>query len=113
MTAIAWRMPGASSEEDYLVSILTELLSNGQAGLLDQEINLKLKALGAQAFRFETVDYDMLVSIVVPLEGQSLEDARDLILEQVKRIRKGDFDESLLKSIVRNREYQQQREQQE
>lgn len=110
MTAIAWRMPGASSEEDYLVSILTELLSNGQAGLLDQEINLKLKALGAQAFRFETVDYDMLVSIVVPLEGQSLEDARNLILEQVKRIRKGDFDESLLKSIVRNREYQQQRE---
>lgn len=110
MTAVAWRMPGASSDEDYLVSILTELLSNGQAGLLDQEINLKLKALGSEAFRFDNVDYDMLAAIVVPLEGQSLEEARDLILEQVKRIRKGDFDESLLKSIVRNREYKQQRE---
>ena len=110
MTAVAWRMPGASSEDDYLVSILSELLSNGQAGLLDQEINLKLKALGSEAFRFENVDYDMLAVIVVPLEGQSLEAVRDLILEQVERIRKGDFDESLLKSIVRNREYQQQRE---
>ncbi len=110
MTAMAWRMPGTASDQAHLVSILCDLLSNGQAGLLDQEINQKLKALGAQVFRFEMVDYDFLAAIVVPLEGQSLENARDLILEQVERIRKGDFDETLLKSIVRNREYQQQRE---
>ena len=110
LTAIAWRMPGARTQDDYLISILTDLLSNGQAGLLDQEINLKLKALSAQAFRFEMTDYDLLAAIVAPLEGQSLEDVRDLILEQVERIRKGDFDETLLKSIVRNREYQKQRE---
>ncbi len=108
LTAIAWPMPGAKTDDDYLVAILTELLSNGQAGLLDQEINLKLKALSAQAFRFGMTDYDLLATFVAPLEGQSLEDVRDLILEQVERIRKGDFDESLLKAIVRNREFQQQ-----
>lgn len=110
MTAVAWRMPGTSSDETHLVAILSDLLSNGQAGLLDQEINLKLKALGTQVFHFDMVDYDLLATIVVPLQGQSLEEARDLILEQIERVRKGDFDESLLKSIVRNREYAQQRE---
>src|SRR5690606_13392012 len=37
-----------------------------------------------------------------PKEGQSLEETKDLILEEVENVKKGNFDDTLIKAIVAN-----------
>ena len=41
-----------------------------------------------------------------PREGQSLETARDLLLGEIEKLRKGDFDASLITSIINNNKRQ-------
>lgn len=111
MLYMGWPLPGSADPSNHYIDVISELLSNGQAGLLDVNINQPLKALGVYAQHLDMSDYSALLLGGSPKEGQTLEEVRDLLLEQVARLRSGDFDEAMLQAIINNYRYSEMRSQ--
>lgn len=101
--AIGWRLPGASDLKTSAVAdIAGSILSNGKAGLIDINVNQQQKALGLQAGYSPQPDYASFLVMGSPKQGQTLEEVRDLGLEQIAKLRAGDFDESLIAATINN-----------
>ena len=101
--ALAWRLPGARDLKTAAVAeIASSIFSNGQAGLVDLDINQQQKALGVYGGFQSQPDYGSFLAMGSPKEGQSLEELRDLILAEVAKLRNGDFDDELIPATVNN-----------
>ena len=107
--SIAWRYPGESSKESEISEIASSILYNGMAGLIDLDLNQQQKTLGATAFAYGRTDYGMLMLDGSPLEGQSLEDVRDLLLAEVSKLRNGEFSDTLVTATFNNWKLRQMR----
>ena len=100
---IGWPLPGASDLKTTAVSdIASSILSNGQAGLIDLDVNQQQKTLGAGGGVQTQPDYSTFIAMGAPKEGQSLEEVRDILLAEVARLRSGDFDETLIEAAINN-----------
>lgn len=100
---IAFRMPGAlDTKASNLLNVLSQVLSNGKAGLLDLNINKQQKTLGASAGLMQWKDYTVFTLTGKAKQGQTLEQVKDLLLGQLEILKKGEFDETLVKAIVNN-----------
>lgn len=99
---MAWRFDGAASLQCDTLNVVAKMLSNGTAGLFDIGINQKMRCLGVQAGTEEATDYSALMAVGAPKEGQSLDEVKDLILEQIAKLKRGDFDDDLLQSVKNN-----------
>lgn len=100
--AIGWRLGGAASEDADLANIVGSILFNGQAGLIDLDINQQQKTLIAYGYPLILADYGYMQLAGRPKQGQSLEEVRDLLLAEVAKLRAGEFDESLIAAAVNN-----------
>ena len=103
---LAWRFEGGPSLQNDTIEVISEMLSNGVAGLMDLNLNQPQKLMEAGAYTDEMADYSLLMLMGYPNEGQSLEDVRDLMLGEIEKLRKGDFDDDLLTSVVNNTKLQ-------
>jgi predicted Zn-dependent peptidase len=100
---IGYRLPGATDIHSYaLMTALQSLLYNGKAGLIDIDLNKGQTVLNAEANDEPYRDYSVFTLIGKPKTGQSLEDVKDLLLAELKKIKRGDFDERLIKATVAN-----------
>ncbi len=101
--SMAWRMPGATSfKESVLLELTANILANGKAGLIDLNLNKQQKVLRASAFNENMKDYSILIVSGSPKAGQSLDEVKALLMAQIDLLKKGDFDESLIKSTAAN-----------
>ena len=101
--AIAWPLEGARSEGALIGTILADVLSNGgNCGLIDTNLLQEQKVLNAAGGVMFLSDAGMAILEGEPKQGQSLEEVRDLLLAEVAKLRNGEFDEALLKSIIAN-----------
>jgi predicted Zn-dependent peptidase len=99
---IAFRFPGANSSEAILVDMIASMLSNGKAGLIDLNINKKQLTLGSRASNQKLVDYSMLNLSGRNKNGQSLEDVKKLLLDQVELLKNGQFPDWMLEAAINN-----------
>ncbi len=99
---IGWRLPGLSSDPSDVARIASDILHNGQAGLIDLDLNQQQKVLGAYGGFSGQPDYSSFLAGGIPKAGQSLEEVRDLLLAEVAKLRSGDFDESLIQASINN-----------
>ncbi|MBZ0203261.1 MAG: insulinase family protein [Ignavibacteria bacterium] len=97
---IGYRFPGANTKENDLVTMVDMILSNTGAGLLDLNLNQKQKVLSSSSSLMSFKDYSTHVISGNPREGQSLEEVKALILEQIEQIKKGAFPDWLPSAIV-------------
>jgi zinc protease len=88
------------NKEPILLKMISMILSNGQAGLIDLNLLQRQKLLSAYAYDLALNDYSAFILSGRPLEGQKLETVRDLLLSQIDSLKKGSFDEWLLKAVV-------------
>ena len=100
--AIAWPVAGARSENALIGEILASVLSNGSCGLLDTNLLQSQKVLNAYGYVECLADAGVAMVAGEPKQGQTLEEVRDLLLAEVEKVRNGEFDEELLKSIIAN-----------
>ena len=100
--AIAWPVAGARSEGALIGEILSSVLSNGSCGLLDTDLLQSQKVLSAYGGAEFLADAGLVMVMGEPKQGQTLEEVRDLLLVEIEKVRNGEFDEGLLKSIVAN-----------
>lgn len=106
--SLGWRFPGVASKEAEVLQVLSQLLYNGQAGLIDLDLNQQQKLLQAFASPIPMADYCVFMMQAVPKQGQTLEEAKDLLLAEVDKLKKGEFDEDLLKAVLNNYKRSQQ-----
>ncbi len=104
---IAYRTTGADTKDEMMADLLSSVLSNGKAGLLDLNLNKQQKLLGASAGVRPFKDYGIFTLAASPKQGQTLEQVKDLLMEQIDIVKKGNFDESLIKAIVSNEKLSQ------
>ncbi|MCC6866607.1 MAG: insulinase family protein [Ignavibacteria bacterium] len=97
---LAYRFPGANSRENDLASLVDLILANSSAGLLDLNLNQNQKVLTSGSFMVTNKDYSAHVIYGNPREGQKLEDVTKLLLEQVEKVKKGEFPDWLLTAII-------------
>jgi predicted Zn-dependent peptidase len=94
---------GASDSKDALLAVVaSSILSNGKAGLLDLNLNKQQKVLSSGAGVRQYKDYGVFSITASPKQGQTLEEVKDLLMGQLDILKKGSFDETLIKAIVAN-----------
>ncbi|MCF8369707.1 MAG: insulinase family protein [Bacteroidales bacterium] len=98
--SLAFRFEGDDTGNEYYVSMIDMILSNSQAGLIDINLNQKQKVLRAGGYSYFLRDYGLHSFYGQPREGQSLEEVKDLILGEIEKIKKGEFDDWLMEAVV-------------
>ncbi|CAN5466597.1 insulinase family protein [soil metagenome] len=106
---MGFRFGGANSEDADLLTIVDYILANGQAGLLDLNLNNSQKVLSSGSSTSIMKDYSMHIFSGRPREGQSLEDVRDLLLGQIMEMKNGNFPDWLIPAIITNLKLEQAR----
>lgn len=99
---IGFRLPGNKDKDVLLADLVGQILTNGKAGLMDLNLVKKQKLLGASASAFTLIDYGILYMQGRPTQGQGLEDVKALMLGEIENLKKGNFDDNLITSIVNN-----------
>lgn len=99
---LAYRLDGKKSKDADFGELFANLLSNGKAGLIDLNLVQQQKILDAQAGVDFMNDYGKLTVRATLRDGQSMEEAQELILSQIELIKKGEFKDETFNAIVNN-----------
>ena len=90
--AIGFLMPNTNDKEAIIADMMNAILSNGKSGLIDKNLVLKQKVLEASGFTYLLKDYGMYYLSGKPLKNQTLEEVEQLIISQIKDLKKVIFD---------------------
>jgi len=96
----AYRFKGVDTEDEKMVSLIDMLLNNSQAGLIDLNLIQKQKVLRAGCHPSFMKDYGTHTFYGYPRQGQTLEEVKDLILAEIEKVKKGEFEDWLLEAVV-------------
>lgn len=99
---MGFRFPGAATKDAQMVELVGSILTNGSAGLIDLNLVQKQKLLSAYAFPYVLKDYSVLLLQGRPTEGQSLDEVKGLLLTELDNLKKGNFPDDLISSIINN-----------
>jgi len=100
--SIGFRFNGANSSDNDMLDLISSILFNRKAGLVDLNINKKQLTLGCSAYNRAMVDYSMLQLSGRNKKGQSLDEVKNLLLQQVELLKKGDFPDWMLEAAINN-----------
>ena len=99
---IGYRLPGNKDKDVLIADLVGQVLTNGKAGLMDLNLVKKQKLLRASAQTFTLIDYGVLYISAAPTNGQSLDEVKTLVLGEIDNLKKGNFDQDLITSIINN-----------
>lgn len=99
---LAWRAPGAKDHDSQVAMLAGDILNNGKAGLIDVNLNQQQKVLRAYGYAYSFADAGVFNVQGNPKQGQTLDEVKELLLGEVDKLRKGEFDGTLLEAAVNN-----------
>jgi zinc protease len=97
---VAFRTGKMGSEDEKMVTLVDMILANSQAGLFDLNLNQQQKVQRASSFTIFQSDYGVHFLDGYPKEGQSLDEVKDLMLGELDKIKKGEFDEWMIDAVI-------------
>ncbi|MAZ01168.1 MAG: peptidase M16 [Flavobacteriales bacterium] len=97
---MAFRFPGVHSKDALKLKMVDMILSNRTAGLIDLNLNQEQKVIGGGCFPYILQDYSLHAFYGSPKQNQTLEEVKDLLLNEIKNIKEGNFPEWLLPAII-------------
>ena len=100
--SIGWRLPGADDKSNDIAQMAGFILSNGTAGLIDLDLLQDQKILTGDGYASILPDYGSFQLFGKPKQGQSLDEVKDLLMAEVDKLRKGEFDDGLIEATVNN-----------
>ncbi|WP_240737375.1 M16 family metallopeptidase [Hymenobacter metallicola] len=103
---LGFRFPGAATHDALVLRMIDKILTNGQAGLIDLNLNQQQRVLQAASFTDINNDYSSHVLYATPRQGQTLPQVRDLLLGQLELVKKGSFPDWLIPAIINNEKLQ-------
>ncbi len=103
MVWLGWRAEKAASFQNDTLDVIADMLSNGQAGLLDLDLNQTMKVMEAYGGSETLADYSLFILGGVPKQEQTLNEVRELLLGEIEKLKKGEFSDDLLPSVINNK----------
>jgi predicted Zn-dependent peptidase len=104
---IGFRFDGInSSDADYL-TLVDKILYNQTAGLIDLNLNQEQKVLDAGSMPIMMKDYSAHLLSAKPRDGQSLDEVRELLLQQIQLLKEGKFPDWLPSAIINDLKIEQ------
>lgn len=107
---LAYRFSGAGTKDANILEVTDLLLAYKTAGFIDLNLRKQQKVQDASSSPWVLKDYSVHFLTGKPKEGQTLEEVRELLLDQVEKVKRGEFDEQTLKAVVRNLKVDQMRQ---
>jgi len=102
MLYAGWLTGSATSDDALMLEIVPQILSNAYCGIIDQNLIQEQKVLYGGASGDQLSDAGFMVLVGMPKDGQTLEQVEALLLEQVEKLKSGEWDESILNAIIAN-----------
>ena len=99
---IAWRFPGAAELSTDTLDLICQLIANGRAGLFEIDLEQTMKLQAVSASLHSMTDYSAFLLYALPNAGQSLEEVRTLLLDEMDKMKNGLFDDNLLQAVKNN-----------
>lgn len=99
---MGYRFPGMGTHDVDIIMMISKILYNRTAGLIDIDLNQSQKVLESSAFVDDMKDYSAFILYGKPRNGQTLEEVKDLLLEEVNKVKKGDFPDWLPEAVINN-----------
>ncbi len=100
--SIGFRFPGANTKDANLLQFTDRILANGTAGLLDINLVQKQKVLEAVSYAQTMKDYSVYELDGKPKEGQTLQEVKTLLLNEIEHLKSGNFDDALIQAVKNN-----------
>ncbi len=101
---IGFRIDAGTGSRDVLLAEMADaVLMNGSCGIIDENINQKQLAQYAATGVNDLNDYAYFRLSGKPKQGQTLEQLKDLLLQQIEILKSGNWDEDLLTAAINNR----------
>ena len=97
---MGFRFEGRNTRDYLLMRLVDMILNNSEAGLIDINLKQQQKVLDAGCSPYGMNDYSVHIFSGRPKDGQSLEEVRNLILEQIDLVKKGAFEDWLLDAVI-------------
>jgi len=98
--SVAYRTPGIGTDEVKMITLIEMLLMNGNAGLFDLNLNQKQAVQSSYTQPQFLNDYGYITLNGTPKEGQTLDEVKDLLLEQIELFKKGEFEAYLIAAVI-------------
>lgn len=96
---MGYRFGGVDTDHPYYLDLISSILYNGQAGLIDLDLVQQQQVLRAGCFPLANKDYSALLLNATPRGGQSLDEAKALLLEEVEKLKRGEFEEWMMDAV--------------
>ena len=100
---MAWRFAAGNTAQADTLDVISSILGNGKAGLFELNLEQPMKAQSVTAFCYPLADYTTFVIMGMPKDNQPLEELRTLILEELEKLKRGEFADDLLESVINNK----------
>jgi len=98
---VSFRLGSVHTKDAMYLELMDGILSNGQAGLIDLNLNQSQKVLRAYSSASVNEDYSWMMMTGYARQGQELEDVRGLLLAQIDSVKQGKFDDWMISAVVR------------
>jgi len=99
---LGFRLPGKATHDGVRLQMMDKILANGQAGLIDLDLNQQQKVLQAASFTDLNDDYSTHVVYGTPRQGQTLEEVQRLLQGELAKVKAGSFPDWLIPAIINN-----------
>lgn len=97
---IGYRLGGEHSDDCIYAQLLDMIMCNSQAGLIDLDLVQQQKVLSAYSSHYSLNDYGVWIFEAQPLQGQSLEELKGLLLAEVDKIKAGEFEDWMIPAVI-------------
>ncbi|MBB4117761.1 putative Zn-dependent peptidase [Mesonia hippocampi] len=108
--SITFRSGGVNTADEKFVTLCDMILTNGTAGLIDLNLNQKQLVQNAGSSPMFLNDYGFHNFSGTPKAGQSLDEVKELILAQIEKLKKGEFDQWMLEAVINDMKLSQTRQ---
>lgn len=98
--SVAYRTDAVNTEEEKYITLADMILANGNAGLIDLNLNQKqVVQYSGSSPRFLN-DYGYHLLYGAPKAGQTLDEVKNLLLAQIEKLKKGEFEEWMIEAVI-------------
>ena len=97
---MGYLIPKANTREADLATLMSSILSNNKAGLIDLNLNQAQKVLNSGCYFYTLKDYSIFGLYGNNKQGQKLEEVKDLLLSQIEEVKKGNFPDWLITAVI-------------
>ena len=104
---LGYRFNGINSSDTDYLTLIDKVLYNNTAGLIDLNLNQQQKVLDGSSSLVLMKDYSVHLLSAKPRKGQSLEQVRSLLFEQIELLKEGNFPDWLMEAAINDMKIEQ------